>query len=166
MGHLTKENVRTVEQRRSVMYHTLFYICSKRSSMCQKRNNECTIQLTIYTYTHIFIPQNHVFPLENVSVEFICIPNGIPVHTSIHCIRNTLFLLVGNLDFLSLSLRQSHRRTATIRRLHLTFLLLLRIFVVVPVTTDGAPSARPACPDSTAVTTTTTTLEQYIYYIY
>ena len=73
------------------MYHTLFYICSKLSSMCQKRNNECTIQLTIYTYTHIFIPQNHVFPLENVSVEFICIPNGIPVHSSIYCIRNTLF---------------------------------------------------------------------------
>ena len=78
------------------MYHTLFYICSKLSSMCQKRNNECTIQLTIYIYIYIYIhihiyTQNHVFPLENVSVEFICIPYGIPVHSSIHCIRHTLF---------------------------------------------------------------------------
>ena len=102
MGHLTKENVWTVEQRRGVMYYTLFYICSKLSSMCQKRNNECTIQLTIYIYLYLYIhtsihthihiyTQNHVFPLENVSVEFICIPNGIPVHSSIYCIRNTLF---------------------------------------------------------------------------
>ena len=123
MRHLTKENVRTVEQRRGVMYHTLFYICSKLSSMCQKRNNECTIQLTIYIYiyiyTYIFIPQNHVFPFGKrfCGIYMYSLWNTGTFIDPLHSTHS--FLLVGNLD--SLSLRPSHRRTATIRRRHLTF---------------------------------------------
>ena len=124
------------------------------------------IYIHIYIHIHIYTPKPCI-PIWKTFLWnlYVFLMEYRYIHRSIAF--DTLFF-VGWKPGLSLSSTEPPSyRSSIIRRCHLPF-VLLRILAVVPVTTDGAPSARPACPDVVMVchnnNNTTWSSIIYIYY--